>query len=80
VATAFALGEGRSVSCRHVIGAMPLSGDEPPHDIATSKGRMRLTAEGGSTSEVPFDSDFLRIANMSRLSGLPSAPTLVPLT
>jgi hypothetical protein len=66
VAPAFALGEGRSVSFRHVIGGMPLSGGEPPHDIATSKGRMRLTAEGGSTWEVPFDSDFLRIAQYVR--------------
>ncbi|RUZ11075.1 hypothetical protein EN958_16645, partial [Mesorhizobium sp. M7A.F.Ca.CA.002.15.1.1] len=60
VATAFALGEGQSVSFRHVIGVLPLSGGEPPRDVTTADGRMRLHA-GGSTREVPFDSDFLRI-------------------
>lgn len=59
VATAFTLGEGQGVSFRHVIGAMPLSGGEPPHALATENGRMRLT--GASAWEVPFDSDFLRI-------------------
>jgi hypothetical protein len=58
VATAFALGRG--VSFRHVIGAVPLSGGEPPQAVTTATGRMRLAA-GGSTWEVPFDSDFLRI-------------------
>jgi hypothetical protein len=60
VATAFALGEGRSFSFRHVIGAIPLPGGEPPQEVTTSNGRMRLAA-GGATREVPFDSDFLRI-------------------
>ncbi|WP_457150159.1 hypothetical protein [Mesorhizobium sp. P5_C1] len=60
VATAFALREGHSVSFRHVIGAMPLSGGEPPQAVTTANGRMRLAA-GSSTWEVPFDSDFLRI-------------------
>ena len=60
VATAFALGEGRSVSFRHVIGALPVSGGTPPQEITTADGRMRLAA-GGSTSDVPFDSAFLRI-------------------
>ncbi|RUX04691.1 hypothetical protein EOA35_09510, partial [Mesorhizobium sp. M8A.F.Ca.ET.023.01.1.1] len=57
VATAFALGEG--VSFRHVIGALPLSGGEPPREITTADGRLRLA--GSAASEVPFDSDFLRI-------------------
>ncbi|MCA0029469.1 hypothetical protein [Mesorhizobium sp. B263B2A] len=58
VATAFALGD--SFSFRHVIGAMPLPGGEPPQEVVTADGRMRLSA-GGSTWDVPFDSDFLRI-------------------
>ncbi|MER9948172.1 hypothetical protein [Mesorhizobium sp. M0047] len=60
VATAFALGAGRSVSFRHVIGAMPLSGGGPPQEVTTKDGRLRLAA-GSSSWEVPFDSDFLRI-------------------
>ncbi|QKC93778.1 hypothetical protein [Mesorhizobium sp. NZP2298] len=60
VATAFALGEGRSFSFRHVIGAMPLSSGTPPGEITAAEGRMRLAA-GGSSWNVPFDSDFLRI-------------------
>ncbi|RUU86075.1 MAG: hypothetical protein E5Y30_31550 [Mesorhizobium sp.] len=60
VATAFALGESQSVSFRHVIGAIPLSGGEPPQELTTADGRMRLTA-GGAAREVSFDSDFLRI-------------------
>ncbi|RWP72263.1 MAG: hypothetical protein EOR11_33635, partial [Mesorhizobium sp.] len=60
VATAFALGESQSVSFRHVIGVMPLSGGEPPQEVTTADGRMRLTASGAAR-EVPFDSDFLRI-------------------
>ncbi|TGQ74321.1 MAG: hypothetical protein E5V49_10740 [Mesorhizobium sp.] len=58
VATAFALSEGRSVSFRHVIGALPGVGDEPPQEITTADGRMRLD---GAARGVPFDSDFLRI-------------------
>ncbi|RUU08800.1 hypothetical protein EOD08_36135, partial [Mesorhizobium sp. M6A.T.Ca.TU.002.02.2.1] len=59
---AFALGEGRSVSFRHVIGALPQeAGGEPPRDIATAQVRMRLTAADGSARDVAFDSDFLRI-------------------
>lgn len=61
VATAFALGEGRSVSFRHVIGALPLSGSEPPRDIATAQGHMRIAAADGTLRDVAFDSDFLRI-------------------
>jgi hypothetical protein len=60
VATAFALGEGHSLSFRHVIGAMPLSGGIPPQEITTANGQMRLSADGSSW-EVPFDSAFLRI-------------------
>ncbi|BCG69378.1 hypothetical protein MesoLj113a_05360 [Mesorhizobium sp. 113-1-2] len=58
VATAFALGEGRSFSFRHVIGALP--GGTPPQEIITADGQMRLSA-GGATKGVPFDSAFLRI-------------------
>jgi hypothetical protein len=60
VATAFALLEGRSFSFRHVIGALPAAGGEPPGEITTVNGRMRLGA-GALTREVAFDSDFLRI-------------------
>ncbi|MGX7876168.1 hypothetical protein ACVDG5_028845 [Mesorhizobium sp. ORM6] len=60
VATAFALGEGHSLSFRHVIGAMPLSGGTPPQEITTANGQMRIST-GGSTWRVPFDSEFLRI-------------------
>ncbi|TRC75998.1 hypothetical protein FJV83_16865 [Mesorhizobium sp. WSM4307] len=60
VATAFALGEGRGFSFRHVIGALSPSGGTPPREITTADGRMRLAA-GGSTREVAFDSAFLRI-------------------
>ncbi|MEO5757471.1 MAG: hypothetical protein ABIQ51_11520, partial [Mesorhizobium sp.] len=62
LATAFDLTEGQSLSFRHVIGAVPLSGGEPPRDIATSQGRMRLGFADGSTRDIPFDSDFLRLA------------------
>ncbi|RWE96929.1 MAG: hypothetical protein EOS68_16590, partial [Mesorhizobium sp.] len=62
VATAFALGEGRSVSFRHVIGALPQeAGGAPPRDIATAQGRMRIAAADGTMQDVPFDGDFLRI-------------------
>lgn len=60
VATAFALSEGRSISFRHVIGALPASGGEPPREIATANGQMLLTS-GAVARQVPFDSDFLRI-------------------
>ncbi|RWQ38034.1 MAG: hypothetical protein EOS20_09200, partial [Mesorhizobium sp.] len=62
VATAFALGEGRNVSFRHIIGALPQeAGGEPPRDITTAQGHMRLTAADGSTRDVAFDGDFLRL-------------------
>ncbi|MDX8527074.1 hypothetical protein RFM68_21480 [Mesorhizobium sp. MSK_1335] len=61
VATAFALAEGRSVSFRHVIGAVPFGEAEPPRDIETAHDRMRVLASNGTTKEVPFDGDFLRI-------------------
>ncbi len=60
VATAFALAEGRSVSFRHVIGAVPMTG-EPPRDIETARDRMRILAADGTAKEIAFDSDFLRI-------------------
>ena len=59
VATAFAL--GGEVSFRHVIGALPQASGEPPRDIATTSGHMRLTGADGSPRDVAFDSDFLRI-------------------
>jgi hypothetical protein len=58
VATAFALAEGRSVSFRQVIGSV--AGREPPDDISTAPGLLRLSI-GGSEREIPFDTDFLRI-------------------
>ncbi|WP_413774707.1 hypothetical protein [Mesorhizobium sp. AR10] len=61
VATAFALDEGSKVSFRHVIGAVPQSGGEPPRDIATAQGRMRILAADGTERDIAFDSDFLRI-------------------
>jgi len=59
VATAFTL--GGEVSFRHVIGALPQAGSEPPRDIATADGQLRIVATDGSAKDVPFDSDFLRI-------------------
>ncbi|TIQ02298.1 MAG: hypothetical protein E5X61_35785, partial [Mesorhizobium sp.] len=62
VATAFILAEGRNVSFRHVIGALPQeAGSEPPRHIATAQGHMRIAAADGSTRDVAFDGDFLRI-------------------
>ncbi|QPC89701.1 hypothetical protein [Mesorhizobium sp. INR15] len=61
LATAFDLAEGQSLSFRHVIGTVPLSGGEPPRDIATSQGRMRLGFTDGSARDIPFDTDFLRL-------------------
>ncbi|MGX5848052.1 hypothetical protein ACWGTO_13355 [Mesorhizobium sp. PL10] len=59
VATAFEL--GGEVSFRHVIGALPQAGGEPPRDIATTGGQLRVTGADGSTRDIAFDSDFLRI-------------------
>jgi hypothetical protein len=59
VATAFAL--GGEVSFRHVIGALPQADGEPPRDIATTSGHMRLTGADGSPRDIAFDGDFLRI-------------------
>ncbi|MER9593638.1 hypothetical protein [Mesorhizobium sp. M0244] len=61
VATAFALSEGRSFSFRHVIGALPWPSGEPPRDVTTSPGRMRILAADGAVRDIAFDSDFLRI-------------------
>lgn len=61
VATAFALAEGRSVSFRHVIGAVPSADAEPPAGIDTAADRMRIIAARGMALEVPFDGEFLRI-------------------
>ena len=58
VATAFALAGGRTVSFRHVIGAVPFSG-APPREIETARDHMRILGSGGSA--IPFDGDFLRI-------------------
>ena len=60
-ATAFALAEGRSVSFRHVIGAVPAGDAEPPSGIETMADRMRILAADGSAKDVPFDGEFLRI-------------------
>ncbi|RUU12188.1 hypothetical protein EOD23_08195 [Mesorhizobium sp. USDA-HM6] len=61
VATAFALTEGRSVSFRHVIGAVPFADAEPPVGIETGDGCMRLVAAEGLAKDIAFDSEFLRI-------------------
>ncbi|RWX65926.1 hypothetical protein EN780_16690 [Mesorhizobium sp. M4B.F.Ca.ET.089.01.1.1] len=61
VATAFALAEGRSVSFRHVIGAVPFAGGEPPRDIEAARDRMRITGADGMVREIAFDGDFLRL-------------------
>ncbi|MBZ9849711.1 hypothetical protein LB565_17135 [Mesorhizobium sp. CA14] len=61
VATAFALNEGRSVSFRHVIGAVPFADTEPPSALETAPDRLRVLAAGGAAREVPFDGGFLRI-------------------
>ena len=56
-----ALAEGRAVSFRHVIGAVPRAGREPPASLAAEAGRMRLSAADGATRDIPFDGAFLRI-------------------
>ncbi|CDX16527.1 conserved hypothetical protein [Mesorhizobium sp. ORS 3324] len=59
VATAFALTEGRSVSFRHVIGAVPAA--EAPSGLEAASDRLRILLSDGITTEAPFDGDFLRI-------------------
>ncbi|MDX8503680.1 hypothetical protein RFM99_35605 [Mesorhizobium sp. VK4C] len=66
VATAFALAEGRSVSFRHVIGAVPLADAEPPSGIETVADRMRILAAEGCAKDVPFDEEFLRVGRSVR--------------
>ncbi|NUS21856.1 MAG: hypothetical protein HOQ25_19045 [Mesorhizobium sp.] len=61
VATAFALAEGRSVSFRHVIGAVPFAETEAPADIEATPDRLRIVAANGAAKEVLFDGEFLRI-------------------
>ncbi|MDG4882247.1 hypothetical protein [Mesorhizobium sp. WSM4884] len=61
VATAFELTEGRSVSFRHVIGSVPFADAEPPVDLESADGRLRLVATDGSARGIAFDSEFLRI-------------------
>jgi len=61
VPPAFTLAEGRAVSFRHVIGAVPRAGREPPASLAAEAGRMRLSAADGATRDIPFDGAFLRI-------------------
>ncbi|MBZ9818259.1 hypothetical protein [Mesorhizobium sp. CA4] len=61
VATAFALAEGRSVSFRHVIGAVPFAEAGPLGGLETAPDRLRVLAAGGAAREVPFDGGFLRI-------------------
>jgi hypothetical protein len=61
VATAFALAEGRSISFRHVIGALPSAHAEAPAGIETARDRLRVIAADGTAKDVPFDGEFLRI-------------------
>ncbi|RWL87906.1 MAG: hypothetical protein EOR68_32895 [Mesorhizobium sp.] len=61
VATAFALAEGRSVSFRHVIGAVSSAEPEAPAEIEAVADRLRILAPNGAVKEAPFDRDFLRI-------------------
>lgn len=62
VATAFELAQGGSVTFRQVIGAVPLSGGEPPSDITVAEGRLRIAgASANEAWDLPFDSGFLRI-------------------
>ncbi|MDX8442397.1 hypothetical protein [Mesorhizobium australafricanum] len=63
VATAFALAEGRSVSFRHVIGAVPFAQAEPPSGLEAAPDRLRVLASDGAAREVPFDGEFLRIGS-----------------
>lgn len=60
VATAFEL--GGHVSFRQIIGAVPFADSKPPQTVSTAHGCLSLTMPDGSTREIPFDSDFLRIA------------------
>jgi hypothetical protein len=61
VPTAFALAGGRSVSFRHVIGAVPFAEAGAPADIEVATDRLRIRAPNGAVKEVPFDGEFLRI-------------------
>ncbi|WFP76727.1 hypothetical protein [Mesorhizobium sp. WSM4906] len=61
VATAFALTGGRSVSFRHVIGALPFAEAEPPRGLEQATDRLRILAPNGPAKEVPFDGEFLCI-------------------
>ncbi|RWE71799.1 hypothetical protein [Mesorhizobium sp.] len=61
VATAFALADGRSVSFRHVIGAVPFAEADAPAEIEAVTDRLRVLAPNGAVKEAPFDGDFLRI-------------------
>lgn len=61
VATAFALAEGRSVSFRHVIGAVPFAEADAPAEIEAVTDRLRVLAPNGAVKEAAFDGDFLRI-------------------
>ena len=61
VATVFALAEGRLVSFRHVIGAVPFANTDAPGDVEQTADRLRIHGPNGAMKEVPFDGDFLRI-------------------
>jgi hypothetical protein len=61
VATAFELAEGRTTSFRQIIGAVPHSGGQAPAAIVVRDGQLQITAQGGASRNVSFDSDFLRI-------------------
>ncbi|WP_395448710.1 hypothetical protein ACHMW7_28560 [Aminobacter sp. UC22_36] len=59
VETAFTL--GGSIAFRQIVGAMQLEGGDPPSQVETLPGRLRLIFTDGSQREVPFDETFLRI-------------------
>ena len=61
VPTVFELAEGRRVTFRQIIGAVPLEGGEPPRSVMAGSGHLRLDLAGGERRDVPFDDGFLRI-------------------
>lgn len=60
VPTTFVLGEEKTVSFRHVLGALPLEAwGLPPVKVEPSANSLAVTFPTGKTTDVPFDGAFL---------------------
>ena len=60
VPTTFVLGEGKTTSFHHVLGALPLdAGGLPPVSVAPSTNTLVVTFPNGKSMSVPFDGAFL---------------------